>query len=650
LQGSLPSARLLLAVWILCSTPAGAGEPALEHFFAAPELTGFQISPDGTHLAAIAPRDDDWRLVVLSIDPLKIVQEISVGKHPIRAFWWVNDERLLLSLSYNRGKEVRLAGTNRDGGRNVDFGNLIARERIPSEVRVIGLLPKSRRNILVAFGFDATPGFFATEVARFNAYTGRESILTGSGVRAYDWLVDPAGRLRFGYAQLHENSYYVYRDPGDVGWRSIQKVGGVDVDRLNFVPLGYRSADGEPFVASRHAGDHFALYTYDVGQDRFSEAVFAEPDLDVIGRGVFTRRAELVGVYYQRDDWRVRWLDPKWQARADRLERLLPDVRSYIVDSDEAEKRFVVEIEADRRPPLYALFEADPPRLRPLASLHRELEPAALADTRPVHYAARDGRSIPAYLTLPPGSSGPRPVVVLIHDGPWTPRSSIRFAGGRAGRGFDAEVQFLVSRGWAVFQPNFRGSTGYGYAHEAAGFGQWGRAMQHDVDDGVRWLQEQGIAAAGRVCLYGRGYGGYAAVQGLVGAPDLYRCAVAYDGVYDLPAFASSVDRFVYDEEIEKRMGSDGPTLASVSPARHAEKLQAPVLLVYGDEGGPGWLWIEDQFERMANALDEADRPHELLRLPEDGEGLRREANRLRFYRALEAFLEKQLAAPAPKA
>lgn len=628
--------------------PASAAPPSLEQFFASPQLTHFKISPDGKHAAAIAPRDDDWRLVVLSLDPIGITQEISLKKFPIADFWWVNEERLLLSVRYKDGREVRLAGVNRTGGRPSDFSQRLADQRgYVAQAFMLNVLPSRRDSVLVHFYLVARSGIVATEAVRFNAYTGRYTAVAGRGTRAFSWLTDPAGELRFAYAQLHGDGYYLYREPKGVGWRSIKKIGEMDVDRLNLVPLGFSDERKHPLVISRHALDRFSLYELNVDELRFSEVIHELPDVDLAGPAVRSRNGKLEGLRYRDDDWKVYWLEPSWRKRAALLERSLPGVSAHIVSWDDAHSRFVVRAESSRRPPVYLLYTEKPPSLKPLASLHPELPSEGLVDTQRITYRSGDERQIPGYLTLPAGAEPENlPLVVVVHDGPWTARSGIRFRSGRVGTGFDPEIQFLASRGWAVLQPNYRGSTGYGLEHEVAGFGQWGRRMQDDIADGVRWLVAEGIADPKRVCIYGKGYGGLAAAEGLVRTPALYRCGVAYNGIYDLPKFAYDVEWYVYSDEVHLRMGSNRDALAGASPVHGVDRLRAPLLVVHGDEGGSNWVWAEGQFEAMIAALEKAKKPHERMKFGKYGQGLRRERDRLRYYARIEAFLSEHLAAP----
>jgi dipeptidyl aminopeptidase/acylaminoacyl peptidase len=254
-------------------------------------------------------------------------------------------------------------------------------------------------------------------------------------------------------------------------------------------------------------------------------------------------------------------------------------------------------------------------------------------------YAARDGLSIPAYLTLPYGSSGRNlPLVVMPHGGPEA----------RDGGDFDGWAQFLASRGYAVLQPQFRGSAGFGKAFRDAGRRKWGLEMQHDVTDGVKHLIATGVADASRVCIVGWSYGGYSTLAGLAFSPELYKCGVAGAAVSDLPEMLDWVTkrqgRDLREDDywtlvIGHRM-ADHDRLVATSPARHASKIRVPVLLVHGRDDTTVPI---AQSEIMANALKLANKPYEFVAIDGDDHYLSKSKTGIDFLGQLERFLGQHL-------
>jgi dipeptidyl aminopeptidase/acylaminoacyl peptidase len=304
--------------------------------------------------------------------------------------------------------------------------------------------------------------------------------------------------------------------------------------------------------------------------------------------------------------------------------------------ADKAEDRFVVASFNDRTEGKRYLFDPATGGLEFLAEIAPWLKEGDLAEMKPVTYTARDGLSIQGYLTLPRGAAGQRlPVVVNPHGGPWA----------RDVWGWNAEVQFLASRGYAVFQPNFRGSTGYGRTFWESGFKQWGRSMQDDVTDGVRWLIRQGIADPARIAIFGGSYGGYCALAGAAFTPDLYRAVVDYVGVSNLFTFLAAIPPYwkPYLETMHEMVGDperDKEMLAACSPALHADRIRAPLLIAQG-ANDPRVNKAES--DQVVAALRQRGVAVEYLVKANEGHGFQNEENRLEFYRAMERFLDRHL-------
>ena len=259
---------------------------------------------------------------------------------------------------------------------------------------------------------------------------------------------------------------------------------------------------------------------------------------------------------------------------------------------------------------------------------------------QPVRYPARDGLEIPAYLTLPPTGSGKNlPLVVVVHGGPWVDGDTW---------GFDPEAQFLATRGYAVLQPNFRGTTRYGWKHFASSFGQWGLSMQDDVTDGVKWAVEHGIADPKRVCIYGASYGGYATMMGLAKDPDLYKCGINYVGVTDVSLFLTATwadyaqsDFIKYAvKEMVGDAAKDAERLKATSPVEQAARIKAPVLMAYG---AVDFRVPIEHGTRMRAAMERNGAKPIWMVAEGEGHGFREMKNQKMFYEAMEKFLAEHI-------
>jgi dipeptidyl aminopeptidase/acylaminoacyl peptidase len=303
------------------------------------------------------------------------------------------------------------------------------------------------------------------------------------------------------------------------------------------------------------------------------------------------------------------------------------------VSRDDSRERFIVWVSGANDPGSYYIFAPTADILQRLARINGQLDPAQLAATEYTSYKARDGLEIPAFLTLPKGREARGlPLIVMPHGGPYDVRDLL---------GYDPEVQFLANRGYAVLQPNFRGSSGYGTEFAAKGEGQWGRAMQDDLDDGVDWLASRGIVDPKRVCLYGSSYGGYAALWGVTRNPERYRCAASFAGVTDVARQLKYVSHQLGGAERgdwqQTVRGEKGFELDSISPLEQVKRLTRPVLLAHGDADKQVPY---KQSTLYRDALVKAGRPHEFVGYPGEGHGFESQDNFTDWLTRLEAFLQ----------
>lgn len=271
-----------------------------------------------------------------------------------------------------------------------------------------------------------------------------------------------------------------------------------------------------------------------------------------------------------------------------------------------------------------------------IAAPNKNLDPNQLSPMQPFTITARDGMTLPGYLTLPKGAEkGDKlPMIVNVHGGPHGPRDMW---------GFNAENQFFANRGYAVLQVNFRGSGGYGSEFLEAGYGEWGRAMQNDVTDATQWAIDEGYADADRICIYGGSYGGYAAMMGVAKEPDLYQCGVGYVGVYSLPLMfeAGDISRNQSGEKyLERVLGTDMNVLKANSPVNLVDNIKADILLVHGAKDVRVPI---EHYEQLKSALNRADKPYQTLVKDDEGHGFQKEANKFELYKRLEQFFEKHI-------
>jgi dipeptidyl aminopeptidase/acylaminoacyl peptidase len=394
--------------------------------------------------------------------------------------------------------------------------------------------------------------------------------------------------------------------------------------------------------------DTSALHRFDVGAGKIDpEPLVSTAGYDFAG-DLVTTHDKVLGLHFVTDAEAVEWLDPATKALQQRIDKLLPGTINLLSLPVRGEAPWVlVSAFADTTPVVYMLFNTKTGTLGKLGDSRPAIDSRQMAHQQAVRYKARDGLEIPALLTLPPGGKRAQlPLVVLVHGGP--------FARG-ASWGWNAQSQFLASRGYAVLEPEFRGSTGFGAKHFTAGWKQWGLAMQDDLADGARWAIAQGIAAPGRICIAGASYGGYAALMGLVKDPDLYQCGIDWLGVTDINLIYTGT--WIDDSDLSddyKQFGmplmigdpvADAAQLKATSPLEQAARIKQPVLLAYGGADRRVPLY---HGTRLRDALWRTNANVEWIEYPEEGHGWAVVENRIDFWSRVEQFLDKQIGKDAP--
>jgi dienelactone hydrolase len=453
------------------------------------------------------------------------------------------------------------------------------------------------------------------------------------------WLTDARDVPRVAVSQGKGRCTSAYRAGPGAAWRELDSddcFQGQGVTPLFF------DGDDTLYVSASHHG-YSALYRYDLKtMQRDSAPLIAVPGFDFAGTpAIDGPSGRLLGIHLQTDAGSSYWFNPQMKADQARIDALLPATTNTILCASAclATPVLLVAASSDRQPTEYVLYYRDNGKLAGVGAEHPGIEPAHMG-LRDFHrYTARDGRSIPAYVTLPPGdAAGPRPAVVLVHGGPnlrgtyWD---------------WDAEAQFLATRGYVVIQPEFRGSTGFGYDHFVAGMKQWGMAMQDDLADAAQWAVRQGWADPRRIAIMGASYGGYATLMGLIQDPQIFRCGVAWAGVTDIglqfSAPRSDASRETLNYSLRTLIGDpekDAELFRRHSPLVRAAELKQPLLIAHGFEDRRVTM---EHATRFHDAVKQNNQNVEFIVYPNEAHGWRHEDNRIAFWQRVEAFLDKHL-------
>lgn len=630
-----------MGLGLLPALPAiGSDRVPVEHFFGPAQFNRAALSPDGTALAALAMRNDRPNLVVIDLQSRKPQWLTNLRDGEVAWFSWINARRLVFDVNeHKRGYGQRAAyfgavAIDRDGGRMRELPDLrlvrdgvaLARDGAPSDE-------------IVALMLDRTSYF---EVFRVDTVTGRSvRLVERTPGRVGAWHIDHDGfpraaqtwdgnRLRWA---LH------YRRDADAPWQQFRS-GPALVDERESIRVAAFDYDGTMIVMANPTGARRGLYWFDVERNALGPELATHPRYDVEAGLVFDPvKRKLVGVRVEAERPEFHWIDDDWARWHSAINRALPN-RVNVLQRAVLGQTLMVYSYSDRDPGTCYLYDPRSRRLEPLLRRRPDIEPSLMGERRFLRYRARDGLEIPAYLTLPAGRE-PRnlPLVVLVHGGP--------FVRGETW-GWDAEAHFLASRGYAVLQPEFRGSRGYGARHHQAGWKQWGRAMQDDLNDGVLHLAREGVVDAGRAGIMGSSYGGYAALMGVARDPDFWRCAVSFAGVTDLEYMMTAVHTDYAGSRVaealdRQRVGdpaTESERLREVSPVRLAHRIKRPVLLAAGGEDRRVPI---EHATRMRAALQSAQVEHEWVFYSDEVHGFSFDAVAVDYYTRVERFLAKHL-------
>lgn len=595
-------------------TTSTAPLPDAAAVFGAREgVAQISLSPDGEQVAWLQPgRGQVTELRVAAArggGPSRLVTS-SDGK-PFRLGWcnWVANDRL---LCFARG----LVETGASGA-VVPFTRLLAIDADGGNPRELGRLPYNQPVIPWQFAGEVLDWLDQTgsvlmalssgeaTVERVDTRTLKSVSVEKSGLLGGQYIADGAGNVRLRaratttpLGLLESTVRFDYRLPGARAWRPF---GTFDMlTRDGVYPVQVDGAANAAYVLRKLDGRQ-ALYRVTLDESLASELVFSHPAVDVEGVATLGPGRRPIGARYVAEAPAIEYFEPAQEALARSLAKALPALPTItLVGASRDEKRILVLARSDQDPGRYYLFDRMAGSLSELLLARPELEGVPLAAVKSVAYSASDGTTIPAYLTLPPGSAGKDlPGIVMPHGGP----------AARDGWGFDWLAQFFANQGYAVLQPNFRGSGGYGddWLMEN-GFKSWRTAIG-DVNDAGRWLLREGIVADGRLAILGWSYGGYAALQANVLDPGLYKAVIAIAPATDLATLKDESRRFTSFRLVKDYIGS-GPHITQGSPLVNAATFQAPVLMFHGDRDEAVRV---QQSRRMDAALRAAGKHSELV-------------------------------------
>jgi dipeptidyl aminopeptidase/acylaminoacyl peptidase len=630
---------ILLSTILFLINSVAASELPVEAFSRLPNIESPTLSPDGSKIAFIQNVENPEQALLMYVDltsgMLKKLLQTDNLTNKIRWFRWGNNETILLGANFTRhlvaGKVDHTQLLAIDVGaqqpvqrRLINSGTVLnMRHYSQYEDNVIDFLPDDPAHILIAL--DAKTANLPS-VFKLNINTSDAEKIENRKLKIRQWMSDQQGHVRLGRSvnyKTGETEIFV-RKGDNPEWQSLFRYNGLDDPPINALGFG---KNPNILYYNQYENDKKALFKVDLSTD-IHQLVYADKDYDVDGSLIYSRKTrEVIGIQHVLGN--VYW-DESRESLQQRLDTARPKTENYLVDFSKDEYVYLFYTENDYTPGVYFLANRKTGKVSRLMTQYPALKEANLTEHQLVEYTASDGTKIEGYLTLPKDTKGPTATILFPHGGP----------GARETGGFDYWTSFFTNRGYAVFRPNFRGSSGYGYEFAQSQMKSWGLIMQDDLTDAAHWLVTEKIADPQRMCIVGASYGGYAAAMAAVKTPDLFKCAISFAGVSDLRSIVFKSRYYTNKKFVENQIGKDVDDLEARSPFHQAKNINIPILLLHG---ASDTVVDVRQSRKFAEELEDLGKSVEYIEFEDGDHYLSIQRNRHAAFKAMNNFLKQHL-------
>ncbi|HEX8288208.1 MAG TPA: S9 family peptidase [Pyrinomonadaceae bacterium] len=609
-----------------------------EVFFDNPEIAGAQISPDGNYIAFRKPYKGTLNIWVKKTDePFEKARPLTNRTdRPIPNFFWSRDGKYILFVQDKGGDEnynvyaVNPADSPASGADVPTARNITEAQNVRA---IIQEVPRSDADTIYVGLNERDKAWH--DIYKVKISTGERTLLTENKDRLQGVIFDNADKMRLAIRNPPNGDTEILLLDSE----KPKVIYSCDVFET-CSPVRFHKDNKRVYISTNKGEtDLTRLILLDVATGK-EEVVEADPmkRVDLSGTSFSDLTNEIIATVYTDDRNRIYFKDKKFEADYNYIKKKLGDREINFNSGTNDETKYIISTYSDTDPGTVWLYNRKTKNLSTLYQVREKLPRQFMAEMKPVRYKSSDGMEIPAYLTLPKGIPAKNlPAVIVPHGGPWA----------RDFWGYNSFAQFLANRGYAVLQPNFRSSTGYGKKFLNAGNNEWGQKMQDDLTWGVRYMVEQGIADPKRIGIMGGSYGGYATLAGVTFTPDLYAAAVAIVAPSNLKTLLESIPPYWEAGRVifYKRMGdpntSEGKAqLERQSPLTHAAKIKTPLLVV---QGANDPRVNKRESDQIVIALRERNYPVEYLVAPDEGHGFARPVNNMAMIAAAEKFLAKHL-------
>ena len=638
--------RAIAATAVFVSAAASAQQTPISDFAKRAEAWGASLSPTGEYAAIEVPTADgmETQLHIVKLDGSGKTQVLRFGRQDhVSDVTWTDDNRVVVARARMEPLQARPYSTGQlitstvDGksqetlfGYVIDSGNTRGRRKDEGWATLSKVLDQEPGMALVTFICGTCGEEPDTVIYRVDTRTGdRKEIERGDQLAYYQFDRTGEPRIRRTLNDKDEPVLHYRRTKGSA-WEPMPKsIAGRLIENTRWDP---DNNTVYAFVAD--ALEPVQAYKIDLAAGTRTKLA-GNPDVEVANWMSEGRKGVPFAVYSIADKPSIQYIKPDspWAKLHAGLMKSFPGSMVWFQDFTRDDSQVLFSVSSDRSPGDWYLYDIGKKNVQKLVNYRPWIDPAKMAPTRPLTITGRDGTKLFALYTAK--GTGPKPTIVMPHGGPYGVNDTW---------GFDEDAQFLASRGYAVLQVNYRGSDGRGEGFIRSGWRGWGTTIQDDITDSLKGAIAQGLVDPNRVCMYGASFGGYSALLQPILNPGMYKCAIGYVGVYDLPLMRKT-DINLGETDRGKRfwertLGTDMPALAKVSPALRADEIKVPVLLVHGKSDKTADL---NQYKVMLAALKQAGQPPEEMLVDGEGHGFVKPENVAKLYQRMEAFLDKHI-------
>lgn len=614
-----------------------------------PETSQVTLSPSGEKIAMVKNVKGTLMLMAYNFKTKKKHYLLKADNVGVVLNWyeWANDDVLLVSAAYptrqglTKYTSTRLYKYDLDTDEGlkllvnskaltVSKISRLAKVELAAQFQdnVISFLPEQPDKILMAIDYDIANKPSLYEI---NVRTNKRTRIKKSKTYAVDWYADQQGHARISYGITETKVFYKLHDTDGNIIRDLWSYEVFEKDVVHV--LGFDLDPNILYIRALHQG-RYAVFKVNITDEALTrELIYADEKYDIDGSLIYSPKTHaVVGLIHDSGDDNKTYWDADYIAFKKALNAAIPDAENTIISMSDDLNKYILFSRSDKTAGDYYLGDRKNKQLQYLASLYPQINESNYATKKLVHYKARDGVEIEAYLTKPINitKDSKPPAIIFPHGGPMS----------RDFSGFDYWAELFANRGYVVFQPNFRGSSGYGYEFEMAAIEGWGKAMQDDLQDSANWLTEQNIIDSDKVCIAGASYGGYAALMAAVKHGSTFKCAASFAGVSDIELIVSNARRFTNKEVVKKQFGSDSDKLEAVSPVNFAKDINIPILLVHGTNDR---IVPINHSRDMADELENYDKEVRYVEIEDANHYLSVQSHRMQTLEEMVNFFDKHL-------